>query len=152
MVFRGTYQHTLDAKHRLTVPARFREDFAESGLLIVKGVDPCVELWRPAEYDVHVASATAQYGTMTPELRQTLRLMQGSAFDTALDKVGRVGMTPPLLEHAGLLKDVVLVGVGRCLELWDRLRWEQQEPGLANTVGAFSAHQPAPAPLVSAGA
>lgn len=145
MAFRGTYQHTLDAKHRLTVPARFREDF-ESGVVIANGFDPCVELWRPDEYEAHVDSATANFATMSPQMRQTLRLMQGSAFDTALDKVGRVGLTAPLMGHGGLSKDVVLVGVGRCLELWDAGRWEQQQIGLATSVDAYSASVPHPLP------
>lgn len=140
MVFRGTYQHTLDAKHRLTVPARFREEF-EDGLVAVRGIDPCVELWRPAEYEAHVEQATSNLQTMSPELRMTLRLMHGSAFDTNVDKVGRVGLTGALLAHAGLEKDVVLVGTGRCLELWDRTRWDQQEAGLPASVGSFAAQQ-----------
>lgn len=140
MAFRGTYQHTLDAKHRLTVPARFREDFAD-GLVAVRGIDPCVELWQPAIYEAHVDEATTNLATMSPELRAMLRLLQGSAYDTTLDKVGRVGLTSQLLAHAGLTKDVVLVGTGRCLELWDRQRWEQQEAGLAAAVGSFTAQQ-----------
>jgi len=140
MAFRGTYQHSLDAKNRLTVPARFRDDFAD-GLVAVRGIDPCVELWQPDAYEAHVAEATTNLATMSPELRNLLRLLQGSAYDTALDKVGRVGLTSALLAHAGLTKDVVLVGTGRCLELWDRLRWEQQEAGLAAAVGSFTAAQ-----------
>ena len=141
MAFRGTYQHTLDAKHRLTVPARFRDEL-EAGLVIVKGVDPCVELWHPDEFQAHVDSATANLATMAPQMRQMLRLMQGSAFDTVPDKVGRVGLTEPLREHAGLGKDVVLIGVGRCLELWDRERWAQVEAGLPAAVGSFTAAAP----------
>lgn len=138
MAFRGTYQHTLDAKHRLTIPARFRDDF-EEGLVAVKGVDPCVELWRVSEYEAHVDAATSNYAAMSPELRQTLRLMQGSAFDTTPDKVGRVGLTAQLMAHGGLDKDVVLVGTGRCIELWDRARWEQVEAGLPATVNQIAA-------------
>lgn len=141
MAFRGTYQHTLDAKFRLTVPARFRDDF-EAGVVIVKGVDPCVELWRPEQYDAHVESATANLATMSPQMRQMLRLMEGSAFDTSLDKVGRVGLTEQLRAHGALEKDVVLIGVGRCLELWNRDRWEQHEAGLAAAVGTFTAAAP----------
>lgn len=138
MAFRGTYQHSLDAKHRLTIPSRFRDDF-EEGLVAVKGVDPCVELWRISEYEAHVDAATQNYAAMSPELRQTLRLMQGSAFDTNLDKVGRVGLTAQLMAHAGLEKDVVLVGTGRCIELWDRARWEQLEAGLPAAVNQITA-------------
>lgn len=141
MVFRGTYQHTLDAKHRLTIPSRFREDF-EAGLVAVKGVDACVELWRTHQYEEHVEAATQNYAAMSPELRQTLRLMQGSAFDTNLDKVGRVGLTAQLLAHGGIERDVVLVGTGRCIEVWDRTRWEQQEAGLPAAVNAFTAQAP----------
>ncbi|MEN0015269.1 MAG: division/cell wall cluster transcriptional repressor MraZ [Solirubrobacteraceae bacterium] len=148
MAFRGTYQHTLDAKFRLTVPARFRDDF-EPGLVAVKGVDPCVELWRPAEFETHVDAATAGLATMSPQMRQTLRLMQGSAYDTNLDKVGRVGLTESLRAHGGLEKDVVLIGVGRCLELWNRERWEQHEAGLAAAVGTFTAVAPHIAPPVA---
>lgn len=138
MAFRGTYQHTLDAKHRLTIPARFRDAF-EEGLVAVKGVDPCVELWRVSEYEAHVDAATQNYAAMSPELRQTLRLMQGSAFDTTPDKVGRVGLTAQLLAHGALDKDVVLVGTGRCIEVWDRLRWEQLEAGLPAAVNQITA-------------
>ncbi|MFT4035991.1 MAG: division/cell wall cluster transcriptional repressor MraZ [Patulibacter sp.] len=148
MAFRGTYQHTLDVKHRLTIPSRFRDDFAE-GLVAVKGVDPCVELWRIDEYEAHVDAATQNYAAMSSELRQTLRLMQGSAFDTMLDKVGRVGLTAQLLAHAGLDKEVVLVGTGRCIELWDRTRWEQMEAGLPAAVGQITAQL---SPLAGAGA
>jgi MraZ protein len=138
MAFRGTYQHTLDAKHRLTIPSRFRDDF-EEGLVAVKGVDPCVELWRVSEYEAHVDSATSNYAAMSPELRHTLRLMQGSAFDTNPDKVGRVGLPAQLLEHGALDKEVVLVGTGRCIEVWDRARWAQVEPGLPAVVGEITA-------------
>lgn len=140
MAFRGTYQHSLDAKNRLTVPARFRDEFAD-GLVAARGIDPCVELWQPDAYEAHVAEATANFAAMSPELRELLRLLQGSAYDTTLDKVGRVGLTSMLLTHAGLTKDVVLVGTGRCVELWDRLRWEQREAGLPASVGSFTAQQ-----------
>ena len=151
MAFRGTYQHTLDAKHRLTVPARFREDFAE-GVVVVMGIDPCVELWQPGEYEKHVEESTKNLGTTSPQMRQMLRLMQGSAFDTVLDKVGRVGMTERLRGHGGLDKDVMLIGVGRCLELWDTSRWEQHDAGLAAEVSLFTAAAPyaVPPPLPSA--
>ena len=150
MVFRGTYQHTLDAKNRLTVPSRFREDF-DGGLVIVKGLEPCVELWRQSEYDAHVESATGNYAAMSPELRQTLRHMQGSAIDSVLDKVGRVGIGASYLTHAGLSKDVILVGVGRCLELWDTARWEQQEAGLPATVATITASLPSTIPGATPG-
>lgn len=138
MAFRGTYHHTLDAKHRLTVPSRFRDDF-EDGVIAVKGVDACVELWRPADYDAHVDAATQNMGPMTPELRATLRLLQGSAHEAALDKVGRIGIPAGHMEHAAADRDVVLVGTGRCLEMWDRGRWEQAEAGLPGAVAGYTA-------------
>lgn len=148
MAFRGTYQHTLDAKFRLTVPARFRDAFAE-GVVVVKGLDPCVELWRPAEYDAHVEEATRDLATMSPQMRQMLRLMEGSAFDTNLDKVGRVGMTDQLRTHGGLEKDVVLIGTRRCIELWDKARWEQHEPTISTEVNLYVAAAPHAVPPTS---
>lgn len=139
MAFRGTYHHTLDAKHRLTVPSRFRDAF-DDGVIAVRGVDACVELWRPAEYDAHVDSATQNMGAMTPELRLTLRLLQGSAHEASLDKVGRIGIPAGHMSHAGADRDVVLVGTGRCLEMWDRARWEQHEAGLSGQVASITAH------------
>lgn len=141
MAFRGTYQHTLDAKFRLTVPARFRDAFAE-GVVVVKGLDPCVELWRPEAYDAHVEEATRNLAAMSPQMRQMLRHLEGSAFDTDLDKVGRVGMTDQLRTHAGLEKDVVLIGTRRCIELWDKARWEQHEPTISTEVNLFIAAAP----------
>ncbi|MDO9352415.1 MAG: division/cell wall cluster transcriptional repressor MraZ [Solirubrobacteraceae bacterium] len=151
MAFRGTYQHTLDAKHRLTVPARFRDSF-ETGVVVVMGIDPCVELWRPEEYEAHVDESTRNLASTSPQMRQMLRLMQGSAFDTDLDKVGRVGMTERLRTHGGLEKDVILIGVGRCLELWDKSRWEQHDANLAAEVSMFTAAQPHAVPPTPPGA
>ena len=138
MRFRGTYDHALDDKNRLTVPARFREHF-RTGVVLTKSVDGCIEAWRPEDFEEHVDSATEHLAAMSPQLRASLRLLEGSAYDTQLDKVGRVALTGPLVEHGGLGRDVTLVGTRRCLEIWDRERWTELEAGLADTVRAYTA-------------
>jgi MraZ protein len=145
MRFRGTYDHSLDDKNRLTIPSRFREHF-RTGVVLTKSVDGCIEAWRPEDFEQHVDDATDGLGAMSPQLRETLRLLEGSAYDTQLDKVGRVALTGALVEHGGLGRDVTLVGTRRCLEIWDRGRWAQLSPGLPETVRAFTAEPATPPP------
>ena len=125
MRFHGEYAHRLDAQGRVAVPARFREAF-KGGIFLAKGLDPCVWAFTPTAWD----SWSGAIAAMSPNRRhaRVLRRMTfGSAFDLELDRQGRVVLPPPLRIYASIHDEVVLVGGGDYLEMWDRQRWEEQE-------------------------
>ena len=112
--FRGTFDHTLDAKNRLTVPARYRATLAE-GVVIAMPVDlkPCVGIWRPEDYERYTQRALAELPPLSPRLTELERFFYGSSQDAELDAAGRIMVPGFLGEHAALQKEVVVVGVGR---------------------------------------
>ncbi|SNX60484.1 MraZ protein [Nitrosomonas ureae] len=127
-MFRGVTQLSLDAKGRLAIPARYRNELMStcSGHLIVT-VDPskCLLIypqpaWEPIEQKLNNLSS---FDTVTRNLQ---RLLVGNACDVDMDAAGRILVSPPLRQFAGLSKDVVLVGQGTKLELWDETQWNLQ--------------------------
>jgi MraZ protein len=123
-MFLGEFSHTLDEKGRITVPAKLRAGFA-NGLVITRGFEPClviypVETFRILEQKAHSLSLT------NPSNRSMFRLLFGGASDAALDSLGRVVVPEYLRAYAGLQSQVVVVGVGQYLEVWDAQKWGQQ--------------------------
>jgi len=144
--FRGTFDHTLDAKNRLTVPARYRAALAE-GVVLAMPLDqkPCVGIWRPDEYERYSRRALAELEPLSPRLSELERFFYGSSQDADLDAAGRIMVPGFLGDHAGLHKEVVVVGVGDRLELWDRGRWNEHRPTLLGGVAAITASVDDPA-------
>jgi MraZ protein len=130
MAFRGTFDHTLDAKNRLTIPAKFRAVLAE-GVVLSKGIERCVQVWTPGGYDGYVSAALAGVHPLSQEARKLTRFFAANAIDTELDAAGRVMVPGFLLEHAGLQKEAVVTGAGDCLEVWDRAAWADYNAALS---------------------
>ncbi|CAB4926756.1 unannotated protein [freshwater metagenome] len=133
MAFRGTFDHTLDAKNRLTVPRTFRAALSD-GVVIAKGIEQCVAVWTPADYERFVDTALGSLNPLSPDARNLQRFFSANAVETELDAAGRIMVPGFLLEHGGLQKDVVVTGAGPCLELWDRAAWAVENERLAADV------------------
>jgi MraZ protein len=130
LAFHGTFEHSLDAKNRLTIPAKFRAALAGK-VFLVRGVDPCISVYPEQTYTQLTQSALAGLNPFSPQARELKRMLYGNANDTELDSAGRVMLTPRQLEHAGIGREVVITGAGDCLELWDRSAWEAYDRDLA---------------------
>jgi MraZ protein len=129
LAFHGTFEHTLDAKHRLTVPSKFRA--ALSGrVFLVRGVDRCISVYPEGTYTQLTEAALAGLNPFSPQARELKRMFFGNATDVELDAAGRVMLPPKYLEHAGIGREVVITGAGDCLELWDRTTWEAYDSDL----------------------
>ena len=128
MAFRGHYDYSLDAKNRLNVPPKFRAAFSD-GVVLAKALEPCVAVWTPDAFEAFTESFLANLNPVSRERRKLTRFFAGSSFDVPLDAAGRVMLNPALLAHAGIEKEVVVVGVLDHLEIWSRERWQadQQE-------------------------
>ena len=137
MAFRGTFDHTLDAKNRLTVPSKFRAALSD-GVVIAKGIEGCAQIWLPAEFEAYVETALANINPMTEQARKLERFFGAGSFETELDAAGRIMIPAKIMEHAGLSKDVVVIGSRRCLELWDRDTWTTMDEALSVEVPALT--------------
>jgi transcriptional regulator MraZ len=129
MAFRGHYEHSLDAKNRLSIPAKFRAAFS-SGVVLAKDPEPCLAAWTPETHESIIERALGELNPMGSEYRKLSRFYQGNSFEVELDASGRVTLPPPLMAHAEIGKEVVVVGVGDHLEVWSRERWGSQQEGL----------------------
>jgi transcriptional regulator MraZ len=139
-LFRGTFDHSLDAKNRLTMPARYRGALAD-GVVLAMPVDlqPCVGVWRSQEYDAYSTRALAGLQPLSPRLAELERFFHGSSHDTELDSAGRIIVPARLSEHAQLGKEIVIVGVGDRLELWSKPVWQAHQSELLGGVAEITA-------------
>jgi MraZ protein len=146
VAFRGTFDHTLDAKSRLTVPARYRATLSD-GVVLAMPVDlkPCIGVWRPGDYEAYTERALAELPPLSSRLTELERFFYGSSHDTELDSAGRIMVPAFLSEHAKLSKEVVVVGAGDRLELWDRQSWTEHRPALLDGVAEITARVDQPA-------
>lgn len=134
MAFRGHYEHSLDAKNRLSIPARFRASFSD-GVVLAKDPETCVAVWTPATHESIIERALGGLNPMGSEYRKLSRFYQGNSFEIELDASGRVTLPPTLLTHADIEKEVVVVGVGDHLEVWGKQRWQREQEALDQEIG-----------------
>ena len=128
MTFRGHFDYSLDAKHRLNVPPRFRAAFA-AGVVLSPEFEPCIGIWAPDRFEAFTAAFLQRLNPISPE-RRTLERFFGRAFDTEIDAGGRITLPQKLLSHAGIEREVAVIGRFDHLEIWDRARWDAYEPEL----------------------
>jgi MraZ protein len=121
----GEYEHTIDDKNRLTLPAKFRRAF-EDGIVVTRGFDGCVYAWTPEDWENYRASTLANLHPLSQEGRRMQRHFFSGASETTPDRQGRVSIPPALLAHAKLGRDVVVAGVNDHLEIWDRAAWKRE--------------------------
>lgn len=117
----GEVDHSIDAKGRYIVPAKFREDLGER-FVITKGLDKCLFVY-PMEAWEKVVAAMQQLPSNDVRARRFARSFFSGAFEAEIDKQFRVVIPPLLREHASLDKDIVTVGVSSRLEIWDKDKW-----------------------------
>ena len=137
MAFRGHFDYSLDAKNRLNVPAKFRAAFS-SGVVLAKALEPCVAVWAPDTFERWTESFLSNLNPVSPERRKLTRYFAGSSFDAELDSAGRVTLNQALLEHAGIQKEVVIVGNLDHIEIWDRDRWNDDQQALNAEVSGIA--------------
>jgi MraZ protein len=138
MAFRGTFDYSLDAKNRLTIPAKFRASLSD-GVVLAKGIERCVQVWTPAGFEAYTDAALQGVHPLSDQSRKLTRFFSANSFDSELDAAGRVMVPGFLLEHGGLRKEVVVTGVGDCLEVWDRAAWADYNAALSDELPAITA-------------
>jgi MraZ protein len=121
----GEYEHTIDEKNRLTLPAKFRHTFGD-GVVLTRGLDGCVFAYRRTDWARLVESRLAALDPLRTETRQLQRHFFAGAAEDAPDRQGRVTMPAHLVKHAKLGREVTVVGVHDHLEIWARAAWRKE--------------------------
>lgn len=124
-MFFGEYTHTMDAKGRVSLPARHRNQLAGE-VVLVKGLENCLWAFTPEAFQEFLGSM-AKREAFDPRLRQTRRFFLAGAQDVELDSAGRIRVPQVLRDYAGLTKDVVVTGNGDRIELWDAGAWSDYQ-------------------------
>src|SRR5215210_4757979 len=121
----GEYEHTIDDKNRLTLPAKFREQLA-AGVVVTRGMDGCLYAYPAAEWRERFQSRVGALDPLSREGRKLQRHFFSGAAEADLDKQGRIMIPAALRGYAGLQRDVVVAGVHDHLEIWDRETWRRE--------------------------
>ena len=124
-MFRGRFEHTIDPKGRVSIPAKFRELLGEKyddRLIITTGLDPCLVAF-PYEEWVNVEEKVSSLSMVKKEVKAFQRVFISGATECPIDKLGRVLIPPTLRSHAQLEKDVVFAGMLKKFEIWSKQRF-----------------------------
>lgn len=120
-MFMGEFEHSIDAKGRIIIPSRFRDDLGDKFVVTV-GLDGCLFVYPQNEWEAFSEQIRKLPGTK--EARQLQRSFFGKAAACEVDKQGRILIPAALRESAGLEKDIVFVGVLNKIEIWSKERFE----------------------------
>lgn len=123
-MFRGRFEHTVDAKGRTSIPSKFREILATNydERLIITNFDGCLWCYPVAEWQV-IENKIAALPQFKEEVKALQRVFVSAATECPIDKQGRILIAPTLREYAGLTKDLVFVGMTKRIEIWAKDRW-----------------------------
>jgi len=120
-MFLGEHQHTLDAKGRLSLPAKFRAGMT-GRLVVAKGLGDCLYVYSADDYAAFI-ERLMERDDFDPKFRQVRRFFTSGAIEAELDTAGRISLPPVLREYAKLDRDVAVIGNGNRIELWDAKNW-----------------------------
>jgi MraZ protein len=117
----GEYQHNLDIKGRMAIPAKFRDKLT-AGAIITRGIDNCLFVFTSGEWE-KLANKLIALPLAQANSRAFVRLMLAGATDVELDTQGRILIPDYLRKYAGLNKEVVVAGLYNRIEIWDQASW-----------------------------
>ena len=119
----GEYEHSLDAKGRLIMPAKLRADMGEK-FIITKGLDGCLFVFSQNEWS-NFESKLKELPLTNKNARDFVRFFLSGATECAIDKQGRFLLVSTLRAYAEIIKEVIIIGVGTRLEIWEKEKWKK---------------------------
>ena len=122
-MFRGEFNHSMDCKGRIVMPAKFRDCLGTS-FIITRGMDKCILAYTVSAWE-NIEAKAAVLPLTDKDVRRFLRYFIGAASEAEPDSLGRFSIPPTLREHAGLKKDVVSIGLTNRIEIWSKENWDE---------------------------
>ncbi len=120
-MFLGEFEHSMDDKGRVAIPARFREELSE-GMVFTRGFDLCLQAF-PRQVWQQLAQKVSNLSLSSPEARSLRHILFSNAAEVEVDRQGRILVPQNLREYASLTEQVVIVGMDTYFELWSADRW-----------------------------
>lgn len=121
----GKYQNSMDAKFRMIVPAKYREELGHKCVL-TRGIDKCLYIYPVSQWNRFMEKLSS-LPTADPNARAFIRHFYASAVEAEIDKQGRMVLPQELREYAGIEKDLVTVGILDKIEVWSKEEWSKSE-------------------------
>ncbi|MBR2533526.1 MAG: division/cell wall cluster transcriptional repressor MraZ [Erysipelotrichaceae bacterium] len=121
-MFIGEYQHNLDAKGRIVVPGRFREELHES-FILARGLDGCLSIYSLKQWD-KMFEEIDKLPTTKKAARQYIRMLTSTATECTLDNQGRIQIPSFLSKPVNIVKECVVIGANDHIEIWDKTTWD----------------------------
>ncbi len=121
-MFMGEYNHSIDAKGRVTVPSKFREALGER-FTVTKGLDGCLWVFPASEWE-EFSGKLAELPVARKDARNFSRFFLAGACEAETDKMGRILLPQVLRDYAGLEGEAVVIGAGSRVEIWNKAAWE----------------------------
>jgi MraZ protein len=134
-MFLGEFEHTIDGKGRLTIPAKFRDEL-ESGVVVTRGLDGCLWAYGRSEWEI-LAQKIGNMPTTNAAARNFARFMFSNAFDSIPDRQGRILLPQNLRDYASIDNETVVIGVMNRVEIWSPDRWTQVLSGVEQDPDSF---------------
>ena len=136
MSFMGTYQNNVDPKGRVSIPVKYRDALGER-FFVTKGFGSCIDIYTVDEWEkfaekLHKLSVTKR------DMRDFVRFIFGNATEVELDKQGRILLPSMLRETVGIEKEVIVMGVGNKVEIWDKAKWEEHQQVISQHISEIS--------------
>jgi MraZ protein len=122
-MFLGEFRHSVDTKGRVILPAKFR-DALKDGVVVTRGLENCLWIFSKTGW-VQIEDGIRKLSLTKNNARKFARLLLSGASEEQLDRQGRISLPPQLREHAGLNRDIVIIGVSDRIEVWSRENWEK---------------------------
>lgn len=137
-MFLGRFEHSVDTKGRVAVPARFR-DRLSGELILTRGNDRCLYLFTQEAFEPLAARLEA-LPTGDADARNMRRAVFSAAEPVELDKQGRVIIPDHLRQYASIQSDVAIIGVGSYVEIWDTTSWQALDTTIEQNVDVIASH------------
>ena len=131
-MFMGEYNHTIDTKGRMIIPAKIREQLGDL-CIVTKGLDDCLAIYTQEAWK-KISDALQSQSSTKASVRALKRFVFGSAAELEYDKQGRVLIPVPLREYASLEKQAVIVGAGDHVEIWSREKYDYYDDQVAESM------------------
>lgn len=122
-MFMGEHHHSIDDKGRLIIPAKFREELKER-FIVTRGIENCLFVY-PEENWQKIVTKLESLPFTKKDARNFIRFFLSGATVAEFDKQGRINITSPLVNYAGITKDCVIIGTGDRLEIWSQEAWNE---------------------------
>lgn len=122
-MFMGEYHHNIDEKGRLIMPVKFRNDLKDK-FIITRGLEKCLYVYPLEDWDKLVSKLNTLPFTKK-DARIFIRSFFSGAAQIEVDRQGRINITSPLIDHAGLTKECVIIGANDRIEIWSKDEWDK---------------------------